>query len=360
MGKVHYSSKENSKKISILEGPSVLESLSTHLNTLDFDKVIVVTDSNVKNKCFAKLEPQLNGLEYKVFSFTAGESSKTLNTYELLSNQILDWGVTKRSLLIAFGGGVVGNLAGFLAATLLRGIKLLHIPTTVMAMADSTTGGKQGVNTTHGKNLLGTFYEPEFILIDYSLLETLTNRQICNGIAECIKHALCQSEELLTYITQQGAIEKPELKKIITSTIQLKLKVLQKDPLEQNVGKILIYGHTIGHAVEFLSKGELLHGEAISIGMCFAAKLANKLGLMSYLDVAKHYQAFKAWNLPTTIPKEIDDDSILEILQYDKKHQRTRLEFALLESIGIPYLADGSYSLPVELSKVKTVLREMR
>jgi 3-dehydroquinate synthase len=359
MKEIHYFTNDHAKKVSMFLGHSELENLPKRLKLLNFDKVVIITDSHIKRVCFNKLESKLKGQTYKVFSFEAGEASKQLKTYELLANQIFNWGITKRSLLIAFGGGVVGNIGGFLASTLHRGIKLVHIPTTVMAMADSTTGGKQGVNTKHGKNLLGTFYQPEFILIDFSLLETLSDRHITNGIAECIKHALCQNKETLSRLTQMGIQGKPQLNEIIASTIQQKLEILNQDPKEQGVGKILIYGHTIGHALEFLSEGKLLHGEAISIGMCFAARLSNILGIMPDSEVDKHYEAFHAWGLPTSIPKEFDTDSILELLRHDKKHKKAALEFVLLESIGKAYKGDGSYSLPVDTTMVKSVLQGM-
>jgi 3-dehydroquinate synthase len=267
---------ETQKEIPIYSGENISKNLGDYLSKVDFDKIMIITDSNVFKLWKNKLAENLKKFEFDFFVFKAGEKAKNFKNYYKLCNDILDKGITKKSMILAFGGGVVGNIAGFVAATLFRGIKLIHVPTTIMAQADSTSGGKQAINSKHGKNTIGTFYEPEFILIDSKYLETLPEREIKCGIAECIKHALCQDKKLLEKLSQKN-LDKVNLLKIIKKTIQLKIDVIEIDRKEINEGKILVYGHTIGHAIETLAKGKLNHGESISIGMCCVAKVSYKL-----------------------------------------------------------------------------------
>lgn len=350
-----YTAIEIQKEIPIYSGEGVSKNLGNYLSKLDFDKIIIITDSNV-NKLWKKdLEENLKNFEFAFFIFRAGEKSKNFKTYQKLCNDILDKGITKKSLILAFGGGVVGNIAGFVAATLFRGIKFIHIPTTIMAQADSTTGGKQAINSNHGKNIIGTFYEPEFILIDSQYLETLPEREIKCGIAECIKHALCQDKNLLEKLSKKNS-DKSYLLDVIKKTIQLKLNVLETDRKEINEGKVLVYGHTIGHAIETLAKGKLNHGESISIGMCCVAKISHNLGYLSEAEMKKHYEVLSAWDLPTTIPKYIKVDSIIKQLDYDKKFKDVKIELILLEKIGKILKNDNKVGISIEDNKLKEYL----
>jgi len=328
-----YTSIETQKEIPIYIGENILKDLKQYLSKLDFDKIIIITDTNV-NKLWSKiLSKELSTFKHDFFILKAGEKSKNFKTYEKLCNDILDKEITRKSLIIAFGGGVVGNMSGFIAATLFRGIKFIHIPTTIMAQADSTTGGKQAINSKHGKNIIGTFYEPEFILIDSQFLQTLPEREIKCGIAECIKHALCQDRILLEELLNKNK-DKNYLFKIILKTIELKLNIIESDRKEINEGKILVYGHTIGHAIETLAKGKLNHGESISIGMICVANISYLLGYLNEKDMNKHYETLNYWGLPTKIPKEIKLNSILKQLNYDKKFKDSNIELILLEKIG--------------------------
>ncbi|PID34847.1 MAG: 3-dehydroquinate synthase, partial [candidate division SR1 bacterium] len=264
---MQYTITSSTKKIPIYFGNKSSENLKKYIGTIEFDKLIVITDTNVQGLRGKQLKNILSPLRSQFFTINPGEKYKTFETYQKLCDDILQFGISKKSLIIAFGGGVVGNIAGFVASTLMRGIKFIHIPTTIIAQADSTTGGKQAINSQYGKNLIGTFYEPEFILIDPQYLTTLPKREIRCGIAECIKHALCQDNDLLEKLENEN-FDIDFLQDIIQKTITLKINTIEKDRKEYNLGKVLVYGHTIGHALETLLKGEMNHGESISIGMC--------------------------------------------------------------------------------------------
>ena len=224
-----------------------------------------------------------------------------------------------------------------------------------MSQADSTTGGKQAINTMHGKNTIGMFYEPEFILIDYSFLKTLPEREVRSGIAECIKHALCQDEKLLRKL-EKGK-EYVSFQEIIQRTIYLKLRTIKRDRKEINEGKVLVYGHTIGHAVEILSRGTLNHGEAVSIGMCCAATLSNRLGLLSFENKKRHYRVLRKWNLPTEIPQHIKVEEIIDRLHYDKKVKDSDIEMILLRDVGKVYKKKGRVGLPINEDVLKKSLK---
>ena len=350
-----YTTVENRKEIPIYFETGINNKLKKHLLNINFDKLIIITDNNVWKIWGKNLINELTDFKFNYFIFKSGEKSKNFKVYQKLCTDILNKGITKKSLIIAFGGGVVGNIAGFIAGTLFRGIKFIHIPTTIMAQADSTTGGKQAINTTHGKNVIGIFYEPEFILINSKYLETLPEREIKSGIAECIKHALCQDRSLLTQLSTKN-LDKKYLSKIIKKTIQLKLDIIKFDRKETNEGKILVYGHTIGHAIETLSKGKLNHGEAISIGMCCVAKISYKLGYLDKESLDKHIKIISNWELPTRIPKYIKIDSIIKKLDYDKKIKNSRIELILLKTVGSILKKNKKIGFSIEEEKLREYL----
>lgn len=347
-----YSSLSESLICPIVIGNNMDDELPKRLKTLNADKYILVTDQNVRVLYGEKLlkSMQENKLNCRIFSFVGGEKLKTFSTLNNLANKILSEGITKKSCIIILGGGVVGNLSGFLAAILLRGIKFIHVPTTVMAQTDSTTGGKQAVNTKHGKNLLGTFYEPEFIYIDTNTINTLPKREYNSGMAECIKHGLCQSRFLLKLIDEKN------YPKILRTTIILKTKLIEKDPREKNEAGILIYGHTIGHTLEILSNHELNHGEAISIGMVAAARISKILGYASQKLVDQHIKILSKQGLPTKIPKKIKIQDIIKRLEFDKKERISNIPFILLEEVGKVKNIKGNYFIEVSKEKIQESL----
>ena len=227
-------------------------------------------------------------------------------------------------------------------------------------MVDSSTGGKQAVDTKYGKNTIGSFLEPEFIFIDHHYIQTLSERKIQNGLAECIKHALCQDEEFYTFILKNSEVllkrgVAPH-SRLVEETIKLKLAILDKDSYELNEGMVLVYGHTIGNAIESASRYKLTHGEAISIGMVAAAKISKALGISDDTLVEKHIAIFEKIGLPTRIPKELSRKTILEFLKYDKKYVDKPMTFVLLTHVGKIYMKDGIVPRQVEADVVTKVI----
>jgi 3-dehydroquinate synthase len=351
-----YQELHNSLQCPVIIGNNMVNDLPSRLKTLRADKYIIITDDIVEKIYGTKLKNSLlkKGLRTSLYSFPSGEKNKTFTVLNDLATRVLDEGISKKSCLVLVGGGIVGNLAGFLAAILMRGIRFVHVPTTVMSQIDSTTGGKQAVNMPHGKNLLGTFYEPEFIYIDLTTINTLPSREYRSGIAEAIKHGFCQSKELL------AAVEKKDYAKIVEKTILLKTNIIDIDPREKNEGLILVYGHTIGHAIETASNHTLNHGEAISIGMVAAARISNQLGFCNKDCMIYHEKILKKQGLPVRIPLSLSVESIMAVLPYDKKERQANIPFALIEDIGKMKKIKNSFSVPVENKVIREVLLSMR
>lgn len=350
------------KEYPIYLGKGILEEVVKRIKPFQPNKVIVVTDSNVRKLYGEKITSILREtFPTDLIEIPAGEEHKTFECYQQLCHDIINEGVSKKTFLLLMGGGVLGNLAGFAASTIMRGLHFAHIPTTVMAQVDSTTGGKQAINLPQGKNLLGVFNDPQFILIDIDFLKTLSPREISCGLAECIKHALCQDEafaqELLRVLNPEARYTEEQFISIIQKTIHLKINVLRMDPKEINEGKILVYGHTIGHAIETLSKGKLNHGEAISIGMVAAAKASVFFNEAKKNLIEIHETILKKAGLPTKIPSEITIEQIISQLKYDKKIAPAG-ELVLLEEIGKIHAIEGRIGDPVTADQVRTVLKE--
>ncbi|MEK7175562.1 MAG: 3-dehydroquinate synthase [Patescibacteria group bacterium] len=301
-----------------------------------------------------------SGLVVSCASFLFGEKNKNPKTLVSLVHDILQDKISKKSCIILLGGGITGNVGGFAASILYRGIRFVHVPTTLMHMVDSSTGGKQATNTKYGKNTIGSFFEPEFIFIDHRYIQTLPERQIRNGLAECIKHALCQDTEFFTFILNNSkALLKKEVtshSRLVEKTIKLKLTTLDKDSYELNDGMVLVYGHTIGNAVESASRYTLTHGEAVSIGMVAAAKISEALGIADDDLVARHIAILEKIGLPTRIPKELSRKVILKFLEYDKKYVDKPMTFMLLTDVGKIYMKNGLVPKQVEPDVVKAVI----
>ena len=337
------------------------------LRHIDADKFIIVSDNNIflekERKSMAQTLRE-EGLQVDEASFPFGEKNKTPEVLLGLVENILEKKISKTSCLILLGGGVTGNVGGFAASILYRGIRFVHIPTTVMHMVDSSTGGKQAVDTRFGKNSLGNFSEPECIFIDERLLETLPERELQSGLAECIKHALCQDSDLYDFIIKnvELLLKKKDIiawHHVIGHTIALKTEIMNNDSYELNEGMILVYGHTLGNAVESASGYVFTHGEGVGIGMVAAAKIACRLGLATENLVTEHINILEAAGLPTKIPTNIPLSDILDFLLYDKKHTVKPLSFVLLSAVGKVYMHEGVVPVAVDKNIVEEVLQSL-
>jgi 3-dehydroquinate synthase len=308
----------------------------------------------------AQVSMEAAGTPAHMFVMPPGERSKTLEMAEHLYGWLAGHRAERGHLVLAVGGGVVGDLAGFVAATFLRGVQFGQVPTTLLAMMDAAIGGKTAVDLSHGKNLVGAFHQPRFVLADVQALETLPGRQVTAGWAEAIKHGLILDERLLhTFEEQRDAIlalERRACTGVIRRSVALKAQVVSRDERETlGVRLHLNYGHTLAHAIEAATGYErYLHGEAVSIGMMGAALISNGLGLLPAGEVERQRAVLEAYGLPVT-HEDLDVDAVYEAMAVDKKTAEGAIHWVLLDRIGH---AVTRSDVPRDL--VKGVLNRMR
>lgn len=299
-------------------------------------KYAIITDSKVLKLYGLSLSRffKKNKLECEIFSFKEGEKSKNLKTLEYLTEQLLAKKFDRKDAIIALGGGVVGDIAGFLAAIYLRGIPYIQIPTTLMAMVDSSVGGKTAIDLDSGKNLLGSFHQPKAVFIDTKYLKSLPKSQISNGLAEIIKYGVIKDRALFSFIEQNlhkiFDLEQETLNTIIERSVKIKAAIVEKDEKEAGLRMILNYGHTYGHALEKLSNYQLLHGHGISIGMVLANKMAVENKFLKKSEATRIQNLLKAASLPISTMKKVK----FEDLTNDKKRAGNHINFILPLKIG--------------------------
>jgi len=312
----------------------------------------LITDENVDRLFGKHVYGKLKSSGYKINKIVlpSGENNKTLDNYISLSERVLSEGIDERTILISLGGGTINNITGFLAATLYRGISLIHIPTTLMAQCDAAIGIKQAVNGEKGKNLIGSYYEPLKIIVDPSVLLTSDDRGLKDGLSECIKHAIAQDSSFYTYLMDyQGDIKNIDfLEYVVKKNIELKIEVMKNDPKEHTKALVLQYGHTVGHAVEYLSGYKLGHGEAVSIGMVAAANISKILDVADNGLVGAHCDMLQKFGLPIAINKSIKPEDIIMALRYNKRYLYGDIQFVLLDKIGSLWEYENDYSIPCD------------
>src|SRR6266700_968435 len=331
-----------------------LERLPQYLSQLQLPpRVFLIADSNLQPLYLPAVMEHLSqaGFEPYLYVIPAGEASKSQQQVNSIYDWLVDLHAERREALIALGGGVVGDLVGFVAATYLRGVPLVHIPTSLLAQVDSAIGGKTGINHSRGKNLIGAFYHPRLVLADPALLLTLPKRERTEGWAEIVKYGIILDAELFTLLETHAdrlrAFVDPPVEllcQIIARCIDLKVDVIEQDEREQGQRAILNYGHTLGHALENVSGyGEWLHGEAVSLGMVAAARLAQEAGMFSTEDRRRQNTLLAALGLPVVYQGAIDVQAILAKIQLDKKVMGKRVRWIVPRSISeveIMYLSD--------------------
>lgn len=267
-----------------------------------------------------------------------GEQYKTLDTTAQLYNDFVAAGLDRGGIVFAFGGGVVGDIAGFAAATYMRGVAFVQIPTSLLAMVDSSVGGKVGVDMPQGKNLVGAFKQPEFVLCDVSTLRTLPEREWRCGMAEVIKHGFLADEALLAMIEAGNATVENALD-LVRRAVQVKVDVVQRDPYEKGERAHLNLGHTFGHAIEHVSGYAYAHGEAVAVGLIAAVRLSHALGYCDVSLVERMERIIAQVGLPTCAPG-LDPEAAYAVMGTDKKRQSGKLRFVLLRGVGQPFVAD--------------------
>lgn len=329
-------------------------------------KFAVVTDSIVKDLYAASILNRLIEAGYKadLFVFEAGEQNKTRKTKELIEDAMLEKGYRRDCCIIAIGGGVVTDLAGFVAGTFGRGVPFINYATTLLAAADASVGGKTAVDTPLATNLIGLFHQPEKVYLDIAAWRTLPKRQIASGLAETIKHACIASKDFFEYLSihmnEILNIDKSACEHIANENCKIKYEVVMKDERESGLREILNLGHTVGRAIETVSDYKLLHGEALSIGIVAEVKLANKLGYVTDVQKNDVIDLLKKANLPIAIPDYIDRDALVKKLYTDKKVKNGQLRFVLQKGIGdVVEFSDGVYATAIEESAAREIIFDM-
>ncbi len=297
------------------------------------------------------------GITPEVFLIPDGEEYKDLLWASYLYGELLKARFDRDSLLVAFGGGVVGDITGFVASTYMRGIKYIQVPTTLLAQVDSSVGGKTGVNHPLGKNMVGTFYQPSLVLIDVDTLRTLSRREFNAGIAEIIKYGVIADKGLFDLVEREKediAFLGDALLRVIKRSCEIKAEVVSRDERESGLRAILNFGHTVGHALETVTGyTRFLHGEAIAIGMCVAVEIAVTVGILKKADGEHIKQLIQIYGLPTTIPDEINTSDILNAIEVDKKVKAGKLRFILPECIGKVRIEEVERDLIKEVLQAK-------
>ncbi|NIP32087.1 MAG: 3-dehydroquinate synthase [Candidatus Dadabacteria bacterium] len=264
------------------------------------------------------------------------------------------------SAIIALGGGVVGDIAGFVAATYARGIPYIQVPTSLVACVDSSIGGKTAIDTKYGKNLIGAFHQPYSVYIDIDTLKTLNKKEVNEGLAEIIKYGVIKDSNLFNYLEDNinniYDFNDDALIYIVSTSCTIKAEVVEKDEKESNLRKILNFGHTIGHAIEQLSEYKISHGEAISRGMVLEGQIASKITKWSVDDQIRLMNLFKKADLPTDLPDYMDINDIIDIMKIDKKARRGQIEMSLPNKIGEMAEVNSNFGIKIEDELIKSVL----
>ena len=329
-------------------------------------KFAVITDTNVRDPYAKPICEKLIAAGYKVdlFVFPAGEKSKTRLTKERIEDAMLEKGYRRDCAIIAVGGGVVTDLAGFVAGTYGRGVPFVNYATTLLAAADASVGGKTAVDTPLATNLIGLFNQPQKVYIDIEAWKTLPERQVASGMSETIKHACLASYDMFAFIEENLddilSFKKFACEYIAENNCKIKYHVVMKDERESGLREVLNLGHTVGRAIETVSEYRLLHGEALTIGMAAEVLLSARLGYMSDEEAERVIALYDRVGLPTRIPEYIDREALIKKLYTDKKVRDGKLRFVLQKGIGdVVEFAPGVFAKPIEESLAREIIMEL-
>jgi len=329
-------------------------------------RYVVVTDANLATRHGRLLAGFLRrrGLPTDLVVVPAGETSKSRKVRDRLEDRLIALGADRGTALVALGGGVVGDLTGFVAATFHRGIPYVQVPTTLVGMVDASIGGKTGINHPAGKNLIGAYHAPVAVYVDIDYLRSLPARAFVSGLAEIVKCGVIADRSLFELLERQRdrlLRRDPDLlSRVIESACRIKVRVVRADPREAGRRKILNFGHTIGHALETLSGYRMAHGEAVSIGMVVEARLAARAGLAPQALATRLETLLRALGLPTALPRRHTPAAILEVARRDKKARSGRIAYALPTRLGAMAQVGGDYVVPLDDDLVRRVLQSPR
>lgn len=358
--KLHVSVVKKADRYPIIIGCNSQSTLKKYI--VNYRCIVMITDHRVKKAYGIALKKYLSDkhVSVNILSFQPGEASKTIETKSSIENKMMRLGVGRDSLIIALGGGVVGDLAGFIAATYMRGIPYIHIPTTLMAMIDSSIGGKTAVDTAYGKNLIGAFWQPTAVFIDTGYLTSLPLKQKINGLIEAIKIFLVADRKSFTYLTKNLPIllqNDSSLAYLIEKAVKLKATIVRRDPYETNRRMVLNFGHTIGHAIEKATDYKMLHGYAVGVGLLVESHIALTLGVLDSLSFEKIQTLLHHYGINGKLIAGIRHNEVIKWLRSDKKTKNDVARFVLLKRIGSVFCVNGQSVHAVPDKLVKQSLR---
>ena len=337
--------KTKNQNYNIIIGKNLLRNFSKILNKnkINLNKCLLVIDNNIPQKNLNKIITTLKKKKIFTYYFNSSEANKNQESINKIIDILLRNNFHRNDYLISIGGGITGDVASYAASIFKRGMNFINIPTTLLAQVDSSIGGKTGINSKYGKNLIGTFYQPKLVISDTNFLKSLSKREIICGYAEILKHSLIRNEKLFNYLDKNAYkilnLKKPFIEKAIYESCLIKKKVVEKDEKEKNLRKILNFGHTFGHAYEATNKysKKLNHGEAVLLGITNATKFSyknNYINKKNYERILSHLNKLK---LPTKISKffsKKDSKKILSFMKKDKKNYDSKINLILLKKIG--------------------------
>ncbi len=338
-----------SQKYSIVIGPNLILNISKTMRKYlnDFDKCLFIVDRKVPKKFIISIKKSFQNKNIFFQYFTMNEKNKNLKTINKILKILLVKNFSRKDCLITVGGGITGDVGGFAASLFKRGLQFINIPTTLLSQVDSSVGGKTGVNTKYGKNLIGSFYQPHLVISDTNFLKTLPSREIICGYAEILKHALIANKKFFKFLDKNYLkilkLQTPFLENAIYESCKIKKNVVEKDENEKDFRKILNFGHTFAHAFEATlgySK-KLNHGEAVLLGMYIALSFSNKNKILKRIEYSLIVDHFIKSSLPSNIKKffsKKDINKILSFMQKDKKNISKKINLILLKSIGLPII----------------------
>jgi 3-dehydroquinate synthase len=337
------------KKYSIIIGSNLMSNISKLIkeNSINFKQCLVIVDKNISKQIISKIKKSLNKKRIYVYFFKANEINKNFNSVNKILDILLNKNFSREDCVISIGGGITGDISGFAASLFKRGLKFINIPTTLLSQVDSSIGGKTGVNSKYGKNLIGSFYQPNLVISDIQFLKTLPKREIICGYGEILKHSLIANKKFFKFLDKNGdkvlKLRSPFIEKAIYESCKIKKNVVEKDEKEKGLRKILNFGHTFAHAYE-ASLGyskNLNHGEAVILGMKSALFFSLKNNLLKKNDYDAIINHISNVNLPLLIKKifKIKDlNKILSFMAKDKKNTTDKINLVLLKKIGSPII----------------------
>lgn len=345
------------------------EELRRRLAALDTDRFLLIADQSLPASIMTKVHSHLKVIAPTLIVTTkSNEGTKRLGIIDDLAERAILGGITRQSCVVSLGGGVVGNMAGLLAALLYRGIRLIHLPTTLLGMSDSALSMKQAVNSRNGKNHLGTFYPPVLVWNQLEFLDSLPTEEIRSALCETIKNVICicpeRYDEVAGKLRSDGQYSLNAIIEFIELCLEAKTKVMRHDPQEKRQALVLEYGHTVGHALELVSSGRVRHGFAIGVGMLAAARISNLLGFLDRSAETAHRVLLERNGAPTSVSDLTDVEKIMEFVRLDNKRgylpsQPNKCDFILLDALGMPHSNEGGLIVQVDEEVVRDALESL-